>query len=235
MKKGLKILVIILIGLSILGYGVFRVFHGPSVSLIDKREIGKYAENYLTKKYGEHSFKVTGVEYEYNMTTLFDYSNPTGYWVDFKSDIVSHSWITIDGLSSDVYKVSSDYLIEDYYFSEMDGYDVYEMMDSMKPKKEFEKLLLDELRNEFDPNIYEVDCDILLDIPEDYGRIPTLEEIKSDTSLYKIKQFDYKVSNAIEDTEDYEKSLESYITKKYNSDSNIYFRLNDTLVSVSLK
>ena len=235
MKKGLKITIIILIVLSILGYGVFRVFYGPSVSMKDKREIKKYAENYLTKKYGEHKFKVTGIRYEYDMTTLFDYSNPTGYWVDFKSDIVPHSWITINGLNPDVYKVDSDYFIESYYFPEKDGYDVYKIMDNMEPRKDLERLLLDELRKEFDSNIYEMDCDtIILDIPEDYGKIPSLEELNTNTSLYRITQFDYKVSTAIEDTEKYEKGLKSYIKNKYNSSSDIYFNLNDTSVSVFL-
>ena len=141
----------------------------------------------MTRKYGEHKFTVTSIRYEYDMTTLFDYSNPTGYWVDFKSDIVLNSWITINGLTPDVYKVDSDYFIESYYFPDKDDYDTYKTMNSMKPKKEFEKILLNELQDEFESYAYEVECDtILLDIPEDYGRIPTLEELKTNTNLYKV-------------------------------------------------
>ena len=169
------------------------------------------------------------------MATLFDYSNPTGYWVDFKSDIVSDSWVTINGLSRDVYKVSSDYFIESYYFPEKDEYDVYKTMDGMKPKKELERLLFDKLKNEFDINIYEVDCDtIILKTPEGYGKIPTLEEIKTNTSLYIVSQFDYKVSNTIEDTKGYEERLKSYIKNTYNCNSHMYFNLNNTLVNVFL-
>ena len=235
MKKGSKITIIILIAALILGYGIFRIFNGPSVSIKEKREIKNYVENYLTKKYGEHRFKVTGIRYEYDMDTLFDYSNPTGYWVDFKSDIVSDSWLTINGLSPDVYKVDSDYFIESYYFHEKDGYDVYKTMDSMTPKKELERLLLDKLKNEFDNNIYEVKCDtIILEIPEDYGKIPKLEEIKTNTSLYTVLQFDYKVSNVIGDTKEYEERLKSYIKNTYNCESHMYFNLNNTLVNVFL-
>ena len=235
MKKSLKTKLKILIILILLGCCGYRLFYGPIVSIKDKIDIKNYAENYLTKKYGEHKFKVTGIKYEYDSTSLFDFSNPTGYWVDFKSDIVPHSWITINGLSPDVYKVDGDYFIESYYFPEKDGYDIYETMESMKPKKELERLLLDKLKKELDSNIYEVDCDAaILEIPEDYGKIPTLEEIKTNTSLYKILGFDYRVSNAIVDTKNYENRLKIYIKIMYNCDSNIYFGINNTLVSVSL-
>ena len=236
MKKGLKIIIIILIIIILIGYGGYRILSGPSVSIKDKIEIKNYAENYLTKKYGEHKFKVTGIRYEYDMTTLFDYSNPTGYWVDFKSDIVSDSWIIINGLNSDDYTVDSDYFIQDYYFPKQDGYNTYKTMDNMKQKKELETNLLNELRDEFEPDVYEVECEtILLDIPKDYGKIPTLEELKTNTNLYKVTQFDYKVSNTIEDTNEYEERLKLYITNKYNSNSSIYFSLEDTIVSVFLE
>lgn len=87
MKKVLKILLIIIIILLVVGYVGYRILRGPIVNIKDKIEIKKYVESYLTNKYGEHKYKVTRIEYEYDMDTLFDYSNPTGYWVDFKSDI----------------------------------------------------------------------------------------------------------------------------------------------------
>lgn len=235
MKKVLKIIIIILIILSLVCYGGYRIFSGPSVNIKEKIEIKKYVENYLTKKYGEHKYKVTGIRYEYNRTSLFDYSNPTGYWVDFKSDIVPDSWITINGLNPDDYKVDNDYFIESYYFPEQDGYNTYKTMDNMKPKKELETILLNELRDEFEPDAYEVECEtISLNIPEDYGKIPTLEELKTNTSLYKVTHFEYKVSNTIEDTNKYNERLKAYITNKYNSNSNIYFHLENTIVSVFL-
>ena len=236
MKKVLKIIIIILIILSIVGYVGYRIFNGPIVNRKEKIEIKKYVENYLTKKYGEHKYKVTEIRYEYDMTTLFDYSNPTGYWIIFKSDIVPKSWITINGLDPDEYKVDSDHFIESYYFPGLDGYNTYKTMDNMKPKKELETILLNELRGEFEPNVYEVECEnILLDIPEDYGKIPTLEELKTNTNLYKVTQFDYKVLNTIEDTNEYEERLNTYILNKYNSNSSIYFSLENTIISVFLE
>jgi len=237
MKKviKIKIIIIIIIILSIVGYGGYRIFSGPSVNRREKIEIKKYVENYLTKKYGEHKYKVTGIRYEYDMTTLFDYSNPTGYWVDFKSDIVPDSWITINGLNPDDYKVDNDYFIEDYYFPEQDGYNTYKTMDNMKPKKELETILLSELRDEFEPDAYEVECEnISLNIPEDYGKIPTLDDLKNNINLYKVTHFEYKVPNTIEDTNEYKERLKEYITNKYNSNSDIYFHLENTSVSVFL-
>lgn len=234
MKKILKIIIIIII-LSLVGYGGYRILSGPSVNIKEKIEIKKYVESYLTKKYGKHKYKVTGIRYKYDMTTLFDYSNPTGYLVDFKSDIVRDSWITINGLNPNDYKVDNDYFIESYYFPDQDGYNIYKTMDSMKPKKELEAIILNELRDKFEPDAYEVECNtILLNIPEDYGKIPTLEELKTNTNLYKVTQFDYKVSNAIEDANEYNERLKTYITNKYNSNSNIYFHLENTHVSVFL-
>lgn len=234
MKKVLKITSIILIILLIVGYIGYRIFSGPIVSRKDKTEIKKYVENYLTMKYGDHKYKVTNIRYEYDMTTLFDYSNPTGYWVHFKSDIVPESWIVINGLTPNDYNVYNDYFIEDYYFSGQDN--VSKIMEDMKPKKDLEIDLLDELRDEFESDAYEVKCEtILLDIPEDYGKIPTLEELKTNTSLYKVTHFEYKVSNAITDTDEYTERLKLYIKNKYNSNSNIYFHLENTFVSVFLE
>ena len=106
----------------------------------------------------------------------------------------------------------------------------------MKPKKELETRLLKELQDEFEPDVYELECEtILLNIPEDYGKIPTLEELKTNINLYEVTHFDYKVSNTIEDTNEYKERLKLYITNKYNINSSIYFSLEDTIVSVFLE
>ena len=196
MKKVLKIIIIIiLITLLIVGYMFYKIFSGPSVSVKEKRDVKKYVEDYLNKKYGEHEYKVTDVRYEYDMATLFDYSNPTGYWVDFKSDIVSDTWIIINGLNPNDYTVKNDYFIEDYYFPDQDGYDVYNIKENMKPK----------------------------------------EELETDINLYKVLDFNYKVSNSIKDTDEYSKRLKSYIKNKYNVNSDVYFYLENTSVSVFLE
>ena len=38
-KKALKIIIIIIIILSLVGYGIYRIFSGPSVSIKEKAEI----------------------------------------------------------------------------------------------------------------------------------------------------------------------------------------------------
>lgn len=228
MKKSLIIIII----LSLLGYAGYRIIFGPIVSIKEKIEIKKFAENYLTKKYGEHNFKTTNIRYEYNMTKIFDYSDPKGYWVYFKSDKVPKSWITINGLTPDTYEVNTDHYIQSYYFSEKDGYDIHKTLYSMAPKKELERLFIDQLRDEFEPNVSDIKCRIVLDIPENYGKTPTIEELKTDINLYHVSQFDYKVSYTIEDTDEYKERLKSYITNKYNCNSSIYFNMNNTIVSV---
>ncbi len=234
MKKGLKItIVVILIIVLILGYRVYRVLNGlsePNVPIKDKNEIEIYVENYLTNKYGDHKFKVTGVNYEYHMTTLFDYSNPVGYWVYFKCDLVNHSWVVIDGLVSDNYKISNDYFIESYYFPEENGYDLQQKNIAMIPRKAIEIDLLNELKEEFEPNVYQVQTEtVVLNIPDDYGKMPTLEELKTDTSLYEIRSFNYTVSNEIEEKEEYKNRLKTYIDNKYNCDSHIYFNRDESI------
>ena len=102
-------------------------------------------------------------------------------------------------------------------------------------KKELETILLKELRDEFEPDAYEVECEtISLIIPEDYGKIPTLEDLTTNTNLYKVTHFYYKVSNTIEDTNEYEERLKTYILNKYNTNSDIYFHLENTSVNVFL-
>ena len=239
MKKVFKIIIIVFIILSLVVYGGYRLLNGPSVKIKDKIEIKKYVENYLTKKYGEHKYKITDIRYEYKRTTMgdmFDYSNPIGYWVDFKSDVSADSWIVINGLKPDEYKVKNDYFIQEYYFPKQDGYNIYQIMDDMKPKKEFETNFLNELQNEFEPNAYDLEClYIHLDIPEDYGKIPTLEELKTNINLYRTGNFNYKVSNTIENINEYEERLKTYITNKFNCDSDIFVVIENTRVDVSLR
>lgn len=235
MKKVFKIMLIIFMILLLVCLGLYRFFSGPSVSFKDKAAVKEYAENYLISKYGDHNYKITGVRYEYDMDTIFDYSNPVGYWVDFKSDIVPDCWMTINGLTPDKYEVNSDYFVQDYYFPDMDGYDVANIMDDMEPKTKIESNFLEELKNNFEPNIYEVECDFIhIKVPDDYGKIPTLDELKTDIGLYEIYSFDYKVSKGIKDIDKYEERLKLYFKNKYNTDLDVYFHLENTFVSVFL-
>lgn len=230
------ILFVVIVCLIIV-FVISKIIVPQIVKSSERKNVTLFVENYLTEKYGEHKYEVTRISYEYDMTTLFDYSNHTGYCVYFEvyfeSDIVSKSWITINGLNPDDYKVEDDYFIESYYFADQDG--IYKTMDNMKPKKEFETIILNELRDEFEPDVYKVECNISLNIPENYGKIPTLEELKTNTNLYKVTSFYYKVSNAIEDTNEYKERLKAYIINKYNSNSDIFFYLDNTGVKVYLR
>ena len=232
MKKWIKITIIavVLIIVLLVGYGIYKAINGPIVPFKDKKEITDYVEKYLTKKYGDHKFKVTSVEYEYDMAYIFDYSNPKGYWVYFKSDVVPRSWVIIDGIIPNDYKIDHDYLIQKYYFPDKDGYDTVQEMDDLIPAYELEDTVYEDLKNEFDSNVYGLYCDgISLVIPDDYGKIPTLEELKTNTSLYKVYRFNFRTSTEIEDKEGYETRLKEYIKKKFNRDSKIYFYKNNSI------
>ena len=60
-------------------------------------------------------------------------------------------------------------------------------------------------------------------------------ELETDINLYKVLDFNYKVSNSIKDTDEYSKRLKSYIKNKYNVNSDVYFYLENTSVSVFLE
>lgn len=230
-----KIIKIIFITLLLIGLMGYRFLLGPSVSIKERVEVKKYVEDYLTMKYGDHNYKVTKISYEYDMDTFFDYSNPTGYWVYFKSDIISDdSWIIINGLNQSTYKVDNDSLVEDYYFPNMYGSDLIEKMNSIEPEEELEQKILNELQTEFDPDICEFKSfDIHLEIPENYGRIPTFKELETDISLYRISYFKYEVSNSIKNTDKYEEELKLYIKNKYNNDlESVDFYEDNTRISV---
>ena len=234
MKKRNKIVIIVLVILVLLSFGVRRIIYGPSVSLKEKAEVKNYVQSYLTKKYGKHNYKITGISYDYHrtdMSQMFDYSNPIGYWVYFKSDTVPSSWIVIKGVEPEEYIVDSDYYVESYHFRGND--DAYELMESMEPKKEIENKYLNELQNEFDSNVCEVRCDyIMLEIPEDYGKVPTIEELKTNIDLYKTLGFDFKVSNIIQNETEFEQNLKTYIANKYHRDFSIWMYPNRLGASV---
>ena len=236
-KTFLKSLAIIILAIVIIGgVIIYKLFFPPRVKLNERKNVTSFVENYLIKKYGDHKYKVTNVEYEFDMDTLFDYSNPTGYWVDFTSDVVPDTWITINGLEPEEYEVDNDYLIEDYHFPDKDGYDVYQMKSKIEPKEEVETKILNELQKEFDTNINDVECDyLILSLPDNFGRIPTLEELENNIDLYTVGTFDFYVSQGIKDTDEYEKKLKEYIKNKYGVDSSIYFALNNTKVNVFLE
>lgn len=233
MKKKVLIIIVV-IGALLIGYGVFRIFYGPFVGFREKREVREFVETYLTNKYGEHDFKATSVKYEYDMRKLFDYSNPIGYWVDFKSDVVPDCWVTINGLKPNDYRVETDLLVEFYHFPNERYFDIHKKLEKIQPLDEIEATYLKMLQEEFDSSIYEVGCDIIMDVPDDYGKIPTLEELENNTNLYRVQTFRYKVPYPIKDKDEYEERLKEYVINKFNRSAKIYFGLDNTLVDVFL-
>ena len=73
-KKKDYIFVVMLITLIIL-----KLLSPPRVKSSEKKNVSIFVENYLTEKYGKHNFKVTRVEYDFRMTSLFVYSDCYGY------------------------------------------------------------------------------------------------------------------------------------------------------------
>ena len=234
MKNGSKIIIIIFILLAVLCYYGYRLLNGPSVSLKDKREIKLYVEDYLTKKYGYHDFIVNKIDYLYEGNSLFDYSDPKGYWVYFKSDIVSESWLTIRGLINNNFKVDTDYLIKDYYYPDKDGYEIYNTLDKMKPIDALNKSFTDELKNEFGIDGISVRINSsTLKIPDNYGRVPTLDEIKTDVSLYQILEFECSISDETINRNEFVTKLKTYLTNKYNCECEVSYN-QDQSISVLL-
>ena len=217
MNKKLIIIIVCIVVLLIGSIFVFKKANGPSVSLNEQESVSKYALSYLTDRYGEHNFKVIGLKYEYNMNYMFDHSNPIGYKVIFKSDDVKNSFLTIYGMDDSNYLVKSDYYIESYYYPDLDGYDSYETMKGIQPKKKLGTMFLNDILNEFDSHALEAECEeSVLNIPEGYGKVPTLDDLKEDTNLYIPLSFTYKVTNTISDAEEYKNNLLSYVKNKYS-------------------
>ena len=119
MDKKKKIIIIILIfTILLLGVGVVKfdsLFKGPSVDKDTKEKVSSFAIEYLTKKYGDYKFTIKSIEYDFHMSTLFDYSNPVGYIVCFYSNYLNCvSYLSIKGLEIDELEVTHDDLIYNY-------------------------------------------------------------------------------------------------------------------------
>lgn len=196
----------------------------PAVPKNEKESVTKLAENYLTNKYGNHNFKVKDVDYIFQMDSIFDYSNCTGYSLTFNSDVVDESSIDILGTNPNEYVVKSDSFIVDYYFLDLDGYERYEAKESMIPKEAINKELYYKIKQEFDSNCQNLECyGISLNIPEDFGRIPSLEELKNEVKFYEILNFQYTINEIVENEEDYKNQLRDYLSDILGGDWDIYY------------
>lgn len=232
MKK-FKLFYVILIVVIIILFLGWLLFFPPRVKFGERRSVSNYVEKYLTKKYGEHKFKVTKVDYDFQMSTLFDYSEPVGYDVRFKSNVLKNSYIHISGLKPDDFLITSDSFIADYYFSNLDVYDQYEVMKSITPVKEIEMNLLDKIRLEFDSNIETLKCNgSKLNLPNDFGRIPILDEIKNDSTYYEVLDFTFTLTGDIADEDDYKDKLVKYLNNTFGGDWSVYFNPNGSITCI---
>ncbi|MBR4830969.1 MAG: hypothetical protein IKZ96_04365 [Bacilli bacterium] len=233
MKKKALIITIsvvasILLTLLLLGLLVYRILNGPFVSYKEKKGVTEYAINYLNKKYGDHNYKVYKIYYDYDMDTLFDYSNPIGYYVDFKFDYSGKkykSFLTTNGLYSDKMKIGSDFLIEDIYFKDELGIADFEKEKNIIPKEEIISLFSKKIKEEIDPNTYNLTMSMILDLPDNEGKIPTLEELGSTNKYYLVD--DMYFYTIIEDgkKEEYERKIKNYIETTFGKTS--YFNIVD--------
>ncbi len=211
-----KIILLVVGTFLFIGYFGYRALTGYNVSFSERASVKEFALEYLNDRYGNQNFKITNYRYEYEMETLFDYSNPIGYWVFFKSDQVKDAWIMVYGLNKEEYYVYSDYFLETYYFPNEDGHVVYDAKKVIMPRKKIEEMFLNDIKNEFDPNIEKVECEYInLVVPEGYGKIPTMDDLKTDINLYLPLSFTYRVKGVIDYREGYEQRLKMFVQRKY--------------------
>lgn len=227
MKK-LKILGIVLLVVMVVfiigGLTIRILFLPPRVKSSERKNVTFFVENYLTEKYGKHNFKVTKIEYDFDMTTLFDYSHRVGYDVRFKSDIVKYSSVNISGINPDEFKIKGESLLKDYYFPNLDGYGQYEAMKSIIPVEKIQSNFFNKFKQDFEPNCKTLECkSTILDIPDNFGRIPTIEELKNDISYYEVSDFTFTLTNIIENEEEYKNKLNEYLNQNFDGEWYIYF------------
>ena len=198
----------------------------------EKKNVTAYVERYLTEKYGNHNFKVTKIDYNYHMQTLFDYSHRTGYDVYFKSDTVKDSYVNISGVYPNEYNVDSEAFTYDYYFDEMDYYERSKLIKSITPDDKIQNYLLKKIKQDFEPSCQTIEeCNISLNIPNNLGRIPTLEELKNNINYYEILRFDYTLTDKIDNEEEYESKLGEFLKKNLGGNWKIYISYKREAVS----
>lgn len=137
-KAGIILLVVVIV--FIVGKCKI-ILLGPSVKMSEKKNVSIYVEDYLTKKYGKHNFKVTKIEYEFNMATFFDYSTPVGYNVQCRSDKVKNFSVYIYGINPNDYNIKNDSFLENYYFPNLGGYGQYKAKEALTKDERVQRLL----------------------------------------------------------------------------------------------
>lgn len=232
MKKIIKILSIIIFIIIIFFYIIFRILRGPNVGITEKRNVSNIVEKYLTEKYGDHNFKVYGVDYDYHSSYIFDYSNKVGYLVKYKSDVLK-SAVSVQGIYPNISSVS-DWLLEDYYFKDELGLAGFEEMKKLAPKGEIVEVILNKIRNEYDINIQNIKIGYAhFKTPDDFGRIPTIDEIENNIKLYWVSGISYTTTIELDKKEEYEIKLKEYLSKSFGGEWDVYFTKKDNYYYIS--
>ena len=230
--KAIKFIIIAAIVLPILFFlCIWLLIKPPSVKWRERREVKNYVEKYLTNQYGDHKFKVIGVRYQFESTGLFDYSNPTGYTVDFHCDVVKDALVFIDGLEPNKYHITGDTLLKELYYGELDFYEKFKKMEEITPTEQIELYLSELITENLDSDIYSLECSIVqMKIPDSLGRIPSLEELKNDISFYEIFDFHYYTDKEVK-KEEYIQELRHLLSENFGGNWDVNYNPNNGYVS----
>ena len=228
----LFVILIIVIG----GFAIWKYVSPPRVKGEEKKNVTAFVENYLTEKYGEHRFKVVQIDYKFPPSTSFfndiNYSNPIGYTIYVKSDVVKYSSVHILGIFPNEYKISSDSFIWDYYLGNIDFYKRYQLEESIKPVDKMQTYLLNKIKQEFESTCQIVTCcNLEENLPNNIGRIPTIEELKNNLSFYEVLSFNYTLTNKIKNEEEYENNLIKYLNRTFGGDWSVHLYSEEGNVS----
>ena len=194
-----------------------------NIPKIFKSDVEIYAEEYvleyMNNKYGdEGNFKIYNIAKDYDSEgeVIFEREEHTGFIVDLKTDYVPNIiTVKLYGTTKDEFHVSYDDLFQEYY--DVSGYEFY----ILKEEKKNEKVEKD-FKDNFNINI-DAKVDIISSkIPDDYGKIPTMDEyidlIKIDTENMDISILD-KVE--VENRLDYLKNLAQFSISYFGEEKNI--------------
>lgn len=243
MKKAEKVVIkiyLIVIAIILIGcFAIWKYLSPPSVKSSEKKIITTYVEKYLSEKYGEHNFKFVQIDYDFPTSTSFgnnDYSNPLGYTVFYKTDTVKYFSVHIVGVYPNEYKISSDSFIGEYYFGELGFYERQNIEESIKPVNKMKEYLFNKINQEFEENSKLIEsCNIERKIPNNLGRIPTMEELKNNINFYEIRDFKYSLTGKIENEEEYKSKLSNYLSQNFGGEWSVCVYPSKTDVSCTRK
>ena len=109
---------------------------------------------------------------------------------------------------------------------------IYDELDKIMPLEKYSDYLCGKIQNEFDPNCKSVKIyHLQLNIPNDFGRIPTMQELKNDINLYRCSYFTITLNSDIDenDKDNYKNKLKNYLENNTKYKWSIYYNNNGTI------